>query len=342
MSRSLFFKKSLEMVNERLVNVACNVAGDTFEMFLKSAQLAYTIPIVDYTGDDTVVGIATIGDELFVLQSSATMLVYNPSVDTVYRRNLNVAVRPNYGHNYGYDYSFRGLAACEFHQCLYVSEEYTQAICKVSPVTNNVVKQWSANGQPFGLSVNSVHNLLVACHNSHKVQEFTTDGTIVREIDLQPSGITCPTHVVQLPDGNLGITHQGSEHGYSVVGSDGKIVKSTKGPAGNAAGQMKSPFGFAVSKGRKANSWRVKDPRGIAAGQMNSPFGFAVSKRKVLVVDYGNNRLLLLNSESMSFEQLPPSFNVGFNQPRCIHFDASAGVMYVGEYSGGRVFGFKK
>ena len=297
------------MVNERLVNVACNVAGDTFEMFLKSAQLAYTIPSVG----DAVVGIATLGDELFVLLSSCpTMQVYNPSVDTVYRRNLNVAVRPNYGHNYGYDYSFRGLAACEFHQCLYVSEEYTQAICKVSPVTNNVVKQWSANGQPFGLSVNSVHNLLVTCHNTHKVQEFTTDGAIVREIDLQPSGITHPTHVVQLPDGNLGIAHHGSEHGYCVVGSDGKIVKSTKGPAGNAAGQM------------------------------NSPHGFAFTKTKVFIVNYGNNSLLLLNSGSMSFEQLPPSFDVGFSQPNCIHFDASAGVMYVGEWGGGRVFCFKK
>jgi len=175
------------------------------------------------------------------------------------------------------------------------------------------VKQWSANGQPFGLSVNSVHNLLVACYDTYKVQEFTTDGAMVREIDLQPSGITNPTHVVQLPDGNLGITHCGSEHGYTVVGSDGKIVKSAKGPAGNAAGQMNYPYGFAVSKG------------------------------KVFIADQLNHRLLLLNSESMSFEQLPPSFNVGFNHPLCVHFDESAGVMCVGEWGrGGRVFCFKK
>jgi len=251
-----------------------------------------------------VTGIATFGDELFVLRyGCASIQVFKPSVNMDCQRNLNI--------NPG-TVEFRGLAACKFNQCMYVSAQNTQAIYKVSPVTNNVVKQWSTNGQPFGLSVNSVHNLLVACHNTHKVQEFTTDGAIVREIDLQPSGITHPTHVVQLPDGNLGITHRGSEHGYCVVGSDGKIVKSTKGPAGNAAGQM------------------------------NSPYGFAVSKRKVLVVDYGNNRLLLLNSESMSFEQLPPSFDVGFSQPNCIHFDASAGVMYVGEWGGGRVFCFKK
>ena len=283
------------------------VADYAAEDFLKLVQLAHTIPKINGRYPTfvvyTVAGIATLGDELFILRwGYASIQVFKPSVSMDCQRNLNVGVE---------DLQFRGLAACEFNQCLYVSAQNTQAIYKVSPVTNNLVKQWSTNGQPFGLSVNSVHNILVACHNTHKVQEFTTDGDMVQEIDLQPLGITNPTHVVQLPDGNLGITHHGSEHGYSVVGIDGKIVKSAKGPAGNAAGQM------------------------------NSPHGFAVSKSKVFIVDNGNSRLLLLNSGSMLFEQLPPSFNVGVNQPYCIHFDASAGVMYVGE-SGGRVFCFKK
>jgi len=280
--------------------VATFVADCAAKNFLKSVQLAHTIPSIG----NAVTGIASLGDELFVLRYNyASIQVFKPSVNMDCQRNLDVGMGALW---------FRGLAACEFNQCLYASADNTQAIYKVSPVTNNVVKQWSANGRPLGLSVNSVHNLLVACYNTHKVQEFTTDGAMVREIDLQPSGIIYPVHVVQLPDGNLGITHCGSEHGYSVVGSDGKIVKSTKGPAGNAAGQM------------------------------NSPHGFAFTKTKVFIVNYGNNRLLLLNSESMSFEQLPPSFNVGFNRPRCIHFDESAGVMYVGEWDGGRVFCFKK
>jgi len=280
--------------------VATFVADCAAENFLKSVQLAHTIPSVG----KCVTGIATLRDELFVLRCSyESIQVFKPSVNMDCQRNIDVGVGA---------LPFCGLAACEFNQCLYASEQDTQAIYKVSPVTNNVVKQWSVNGRPCGLSVNRVHNLLVACYDTDKVQEFTTDGAIVREIDLQPSGITNPAHVVQLPDGNLGITHCGSEHGYSVVGSDGKIVKSAKGPPGNAAGQMNLPFGFAVSKG------------------------------KVFIADYGNNRLLLLNPESMSFEQLPPSFDVGFNVPYCIHFDESAGVMYVGEWSGRRVFCFKK
>jgi len=203
--------------------------------------------------------------------------------------------------------TFRDLAACEFNQCLYVSEESNQMIHKVSPVTNNTVKQWCVNGQPHGVSVNRAHNLLVACQTTHKVQEYTTDGALVREINLQPD-ITFPAHVVQLRGDEFGITQHGSVHRYCVVSSDGKIVKS------------------------------------IGDGQMHTPYGFAVSKdgSKVFVADYGQNRISLLNSKSLSIEQLPAAFSVSFNGPYCIHFDARAGVMYVGEWGGGRILCFKK
>jgi len=133
---------------------------------------------------------------------------------------------------------------------------------------------------------------------------------MVREINLQPD-ITYPTHVVQLRSHEFGITQHGSVYRYSVVGDDGKIIKST------GSGEMSTPYGFSVSKGGS----------------------------KVFVADYGNNRMLLLKSESLSVEQLPAVFNAGFSQPYCIHFDASSGVMYVGEWGGlygGRIMCFKK
>jgi len=264
--------------------------------FLKSAKLAHTIP----NNGGSVAGIATLGDEMFVLRWGYPHIqVYKPNTnDLNVQRNISVGAGTN---------TFRGLAACEFNHCLYVSEQNSQAIHKVSPVTNSKVKQWSVNGQPFGVSVNRDHNLLVACYNTHKVQEYTTDGVVVREINLQPD-ITYPTHVVQLRSHEFGITHHGSVNHYSVVGSDGKIVKST------GSGHMSSPHGFAVSKGGS----------------------------KVFVADYGNNRMLLLKSESLSVEQLPAAFTTSFSNPYCIHFDASSAVMYVGEWSGCRIMCFKQ
>jgi len=226
--------------------------------------------------------------------------VYKPSANSVnVQRHINVGAGSN---------SFRGLAACELNQCLYVSEQNAQTIHKVSPVTNNTVKQWSVNGQPYGLSVNSAHNLLVACYNTHKVEEYTTEGTMVRDIILQPD-ITSPTQVVQLPSGNFGVIHHGPVHGYSEVDGDGKIIKPV--PATRAPAQMSSPFGFAVSK----------------------------NGSRVFVADNGNNKiLLLLNLESMlSVQQLPDPLNAVLSSPYTIHFDASTGTMYVGEWSGRRV-----
>jgi len=234
----------------------------------------------------------------------ANVEVYKPSASNVnVQRYINVGAGST---------TFRGLAACQFNQCLYVSEQNAQVIHKVSPVTNNTVKQWSVNGQPFGLSVNSAHNLLVACHNTHKVVEYTTEGTMVRDINLQP-GITSPTHVVQLPSGNFGITHHGPVHGYSEVDGDGKIIKPV--PATRAPAQMSSPHGFAISK----------------------------NGTRVFVADHGNNRImLLLNLESLSVQQLPDPWNTGLNKPYTIHFDVSAGTMYVGEWGGGRVMCYQK
>ena len=238
---------------------------------------------------------------MFVVRwNQPNIQVYKHNADDVnVQRNIAVGAGTN---------TFRGLAACEFNQCLYVSEQNSQIIHKVSPVTNNRVKQWSVNGQPYGVTVNNAHNLLVACYNTHKVQEYTTDGSMVREVDLQ-TDIANPAYVVQLRTGEFGITHHGSVHRYCVVGSDGKIVKSTE------------------------------------SGQMNSPYGFAMSKvgSKVFLTEYGNNRMsLILESKSLSVEQLPATLNVGFSAPSRIHFDSSAGVMYIGEWSGGRIMCFKK
>jgi len=263
--------------------------------FIQCAKLAQTIP----NNGGGVSGIAALGDEMFVVRwNNANLQVYkHNSDDMTIQRNVYVGAGTN---------TLRSVAACELNQCLYVSEQNSQMIHKVSPVTNNTVKRWSVGGQPFGVTVNSAHNLLVACSNTHKVQEYTTDGALLREINLQPD-VTYPGHVVQLRGDEFGITQYSSVFRYCEVGSDGKIVKST------GSGQMSSPYGFIVSKGGK---------------------GF--------VADYGNNRILLLNSKSFSVEQLPDAFNVGFNTPYCIHFDARAGVMYVGEFGSGRMLCFKK
>jgi len=58
---------------------------------------------------------------------------------------------------------------------------------------------WAVADSPRGLSVNNVHNLVVACSKARKLQEYTTHGRIVREIRLQAVSLMCPCPVARCP-----------------------------------------------------------------------------------------------------------------------------------------------
>ena len=54
---------------------------------------------------------------------------------------------------------------------------------------SNAVKKWSVASGPTGLSVNIAHNSVVACLGVEQLQEYTTHGSLVREICLQSASI---------------------------------------------------------------------------------------------------------------------------------------------------------
>ena len=74
------------------------------------------------------------------------------------------------------------------------------------------VTTWSTNEQPFDVSVNKNHNVLVATVNAygsvHAVQEYTTYGVFVQQVNLLLD-ITQFRQVMQLPNGLYGVIHTG-------------------------------------------------------------------------------------------------------------------------------------
>jgi len=77
--------------------------------------------------------------------------------------------------------------------------------------------------EPVGLSVNSEHNLLVAC-------------------------LKDPYHAVPLPTGQFLVSHTGSLHRVCLVGVDGAVVRSYGGQQGSELTQMNCPAGLAVDR----------------------------------------------------------------------------------------------
>ena len=84
---------------------------------------------------------------------------------------------------------------------------------------------WTVANQPAGLSLQSP-NVLVACHGAGKIQEWSPEGVLVRQIQL-PDESRLVWHAVQLSDAELLVSHEGSQHRVIVVSTDdGQLLRS--------------------------------------------------------------------------------------------------------------------
>jgi len=214
-----------------------------------------------------------------------------------------------------YDYRYRRelqhMVECAINNCLYLSVQdtyYGHNICKVAIDQNNTFSAWSVHSvgsTPLGLSVTSSRNLLVAFSDNCVLLEYSPDGGLIRQINLQPAGITNPIHVVQLTNDQFGIVHHGPKHQFSIVTSEGQLVRSYSGDAGE-----------------------LNEPQGIAVDQQQG---------RVFLADRNNNRILVMNSRMLSAYPLPLPADCALNGPHSIYFDDKNSRLYIGEWTGCRI-----
>ena len=235
--------------------------------------------VIPFKGSIGVTAVTSLDDEVFVAcQNSQHIEVYDAGSFTLQRR-LTV---PGLG-----AYCF-GLAACISDNCLYASDWHNDSIHRVDLSGSNAVKTWPVAGGPRGLSVNKAHNIVMACRGANKLQEYTTHGTLVKEISLEQAGLTKPWHAVQLSTGDYVICHSTSPGVVSVVGVDGQFVRSYVQSQSSDVGQMKYPRSLAVTK-----------------------------NDDILVADSDNNRILSVDRSLSSAQVLALSVDGGIQEP-CI------------------------
>jgi DNA-binding beta-propeller fold protein YncE len=251
-------------------------------------------------GNSYVVGVTSMANQLFVMRQSAQqqIRVYDTTNFTL-QRVISVP---------GLVKSF-GLASCIINQCLYASDSKNNCVFRVEMSNTNAVNSWAVGHFPAGLSVNSASNVLVTCYKGHKIQEYTTRGLLVREINLQHSVITSPWHSIHLSNDEFVVSHS---HRICIVNASGAIIRS---------------YGSTTA--------------GSADGQLNYPVGLIqVRNGCFLVADRCNNRLVILDSSLVNARVLPLPVDCGLKYPFALHFDKSRGRLYVGEYDTSRVFTF--
>jgi len=262
---------------------------------LNELSLKHVIP----SSGKLVYAVTSLGDEVFVTRRcSQKVEVYDAGTLSL-QRSITV---PGLGERPS------GLIACINKIC--VSDCDNNCIHRADLTGSNAVTKWSTAKGPRGLSVNRAHNVVVACEDANKLQEYSKCGSLVREICLQ-AGVTSPWHAVQLSSGDYVVSQLTSPGVVSVVGVDGQVRHSYGQSQTSDVGQMKYPRGVAVTK-----------------------------NDDILVADSGNNRILSMNSSLSSLQELTLPLDGEIQEPYCLCLDELQGRLYVVEFRFGRVLVF--
>jgi hypothetical protein len=249
----------------------------------------------------------SIDNRLFVLRSPSEQQIL------VYDTKTFTQLQTLYVNCLCDDTSGSGMTSCVTNNCIYVSEWSKYTVYKIKLSGKNKVLSWQVDRRPYGLSINSASNLLVACHGANKIQEYTTSGSLVREIRLQSNfGELCPYHAIQLSSGQFVI---GCSNGkwspdtvYDVVEVDtrGRVVVSY------------------TEQLHSLNQQKFNWPRRLAVVDHN---------RTILVADCWNSRIVTLSRSvnRCAGELDVTSVDGGLQRPSCLYFDEKQNRLYVGE-----------
>ena len=158
-----------------------NLFDILFISVVQSSSTPTLTHVISADGDRDVVGVTSVDNRLFVLRSPSqqSIEVYDLKTFTLQQQTLKVKGLSDWRN------SFNGLTACVVNKCLYVSDINNATVYKIDLTVDNKISKWSVGGGPRGLSINTACNLLVACFKDRKIQEYTTSGSLVREICIK-------------------------------------------------------------------------------------------------------------------------------------------------------------
>jgi len=254
--------------------------------------------VIPAQGRGNVTAVASDGDDVYVLRGKSEQVEVYDAEKFAFKCYIKV---PGLGSN------ARGLAVCPKNSCLYAPNFMSGSVHRVELKADNAAKNWSVSGRPAGLSVNKAHNLVVTCFEASILQEYTTHGSLLREICLKAAGVTYPRHAVQLSSGDYAVseTHGKLPGEISIVRVDGRVVKKYARSLTSDVGQMKRPMRIALTK-----------------------------NDDILVADEENNRILLIKRSESCIEELALPVDGGIQSPWALCLDESRDRLYVGELGG--------
>jgi len=192
-----------------------------------------------------------------------------------------------------------GLATSASDNYLYVADNYYSRVHRIDLTGTVIPIYWSVT-YPGALSVTSGNTILVSS-NPTTILEFTPSGSLVKSITTTST----PWQIVQVNNSVWAATQWDALQQICTVSPSSRTqIKCFGSVAGN----------------------------GITPA-MNWPRGLAVDTRGyMLLADYYNNRILLVDPTLTSASQLQLPVSPALSGPMSVSYVQSLGRLYVGEY----------
>jgi len=139
------------------------------------------------------------------------------------------------------------MTSCEHCRCVYIGDRDGECVHRLD--VQGAFTRWTVNDRPWGLSVNTSHNVIVTCDVVRNIKEFSSHGDLLRVVTLSDDVIT-PWHTTETRSGQFIVCHGGRGdpiHRVCMMSADGRhIVHSHGGRPGSDTGQYDVPYHLAV------------------------------------------------------------------------------------------------
>src|SRR6201995_5808586 len=137
--------------------------------------------------DQGIVGMATLDSQLFIVRLGSQQIdIYNT---TDFTETGHVTVK-----DMKLPFS---LVACSHYNCLYVSDDTDPYYIHRVELSDKFVTKWKLQGSPYSISVTRAHNVIVTLYYDSVLQEYTTQGELMRDISFDDNKER-PCHSIQL------------------------------------------------------------------------------------------------------------------------------------------------
>jgi len=248
---------------------------------------------------DKLWGVAELDGRIYVLCGSRTVVVYDGST---FERLTEAEVRDK-------SLDAFDIAACTINHCLYVLDGNKRDVWRLKNEQSQPDLWLRTEVDSFSVTPNG-HVLLLSNSEPASLSIHGPDANLLETVKL-PNELKEPQHAVETRDGNFIVSHGGyqlkestcnSQHRVCEMTRDGTVIRSYGGVKGGGSGELNNPVRVAID-----------------------------AEGRVFIADWGNDRVLVVDSSLTTCTTLLTKDQDDVYCPRRLFYSVDSHRLFVGE-----------